>query len=291
MPFVSFSMASHQPSDPKHNDELGSSSYALAPLSDPQDRRSDATEAAEQTSPQPEVDEGECFTTGIRLFFLLISFLVSVFCEALDETIIVTAIPRITDHFHKLTDVGWYASAYLLTNCAFQLFYGKLYQILAMRWVFLSALFLFELDSLISAVAPTSDALIVGRAIAGLGAAGLTSGALNIMAHTTPVRWRPLFTSLIGAVYGIASVAGPLIGGAFAQRVTWRWNFYLNLPVGGAAAVVLLLSLMRLPPSASSKHLPYLAIARQLDPIGTVSFVVSIICLLVALQLGGTRYA
>ncbi|OCK75415.1 MFS general substrate transporter [Lepidopterella palustris CBS 459.81] len=276
--------------DHKHGDGSESPNIPLSTLgsNDAQAAPADGPSLIAETDNN---SEEEFFVTGVRLVFLLLSLLVSIFCEALDETIIATAIPRITDSFHKLSHVGWYGSAYLLTNCAFQLLYGKLYQILALRWVFMAALFLFELGSLISAVAPTSEALIAGRAIAGLGAAGLTAGALNIMAHTTPLRWRPLFTSLIGAVYGIASVAGPLIGGAFAQRVTWRWNFYLNLPVGGAAALVLLLTLKRLPPSTHMKRLPITTALRRLDPIGTVSFIASIICLLIALQWGGTTYA
>jgi hypothetical protein len=256
-------------------------------------RRDSEGQPREQTPPDSSNDDGEekFFVTGIRLFFLLLSLLVSIFCQALDETIIATAIPRITDSFHRLTHVGWYGSAYLLTNCAFQLFYGKLYQIFSLRWLFMISLFLFELGSLISAVAHTSEVFIAGRAIAGTGAAGMTSGALNIMAHTTPRRWRPVFTSLIGAVYGIASVSGPLIGGAFAQRVTWRWNFYLNLPVGGAAALILLITLRRLPPSASGQRLPFMKALMRLDPIGTTTFVASIICLLIALQWGGAQYA
>jgi MFS family permease len=106
---------------------------------------------------------------------------------------------------------------------------------------------LFEIDSLIAGVAPTSPVLIAGRGVAGAGAAGITSGALNIIAHVTPLHRRPLFASLIGAVYGIASAVGPILGGALAEKVTWRWNFYLNLPIGGAAAIVLLVALNRLP--------------------------------------------
>lgn len=235
--------------------------------------------------------EKQYYAQGWRLFLILSSLLLSLFCQALDDTIIATAIPRITDDFKRLDDVGWYGSAYLLTNAAFQLFYGKLYQILPLRWVFLWSLLLFEVGSLIAGVAPTSPVLIVGRAIAGTGAAGITSGALNIMAHITPIHRRPLFVSLIGAVYGFASVIGPIIGGAFAERVTWRWNFYLNLPIGGVAAIVLLLALNRLPPSAQGRRLPLRTAIVRLDPVGTFSFIPSIICLLMALQWAGTTYA
>ncbi|KAF7594606.1 hypothetical protein BBP40_008873 [Aspergillus hancockii] len=92
--------------------------------------------------------------------------MLAVFCVALDNTIMAVAIPRITDDFHNLNDVGWYASSYLLTTCSFQLLYGKFCTLFNIKWVFLAALFMFELGSLICGVAPKSTTLIVGRAIA-----------------------------------------------------------------------------------------------------------------------------
>ncbi|KAI1176629.1 MFS general substrate transporter [Nemania sp. FL0916] len=227
---------------------------------------------------------------GLKLFLILSSLILSVFCQALDDTIIATAIPRITDEFRRLDDVGWYGSAYLLTNASFQLFYGKLYQILPVRLVFLGALLLFEIGSLIAGVAPTSAVLIVGRAIAGTGAAGITSGALNIIAHVTRVQQRPLFVSLIGVIYGVASAIGPILGGALAEKVTWRWNFYINLPLGAVAAVLLLAVLRRLPPSAQGHRLPFRTVVVRLDPVGTFTLIPSITSLLIALQWGNTVY-
>lgn len=95
--------------------------------------------------------------------------------------------------------------------------------------VYITAISIFELGSLICGVAPTSKALIVGRAIAGVGCAGIFSGALIIVAHSAPLPKRPMFTGLMGTMYGVASVAGPLMGGAFADKVTWRWYvFFLH---------------------------------------------------------------
>ena len=111
--------------------------------------------------------------------------------------------------------MGWYASAYLLTTCSFQLLYGKFFALFSVKWVFLVALFIFELGSLICGVAPSSTALIVGRAIAGLGSAGIFTGALVTLAHTVSLERRPTFFGLIGGMYGIASVAGPLV------RIFW----------------------------------------------------------------------
>ncbi|MCJ1370763.1 hypothetical protein MMC20_001976 [Loxospora ochrophaea] len=128
------------------------------------------------------------------------------------------------------------------------------------------------------------------RAIAGLGAAGIFSGALIIIANITPLEKRAAYQGMLGGMYGIASVVGPLIGGAFTDNVTWRWCFYINLPIGGVTAAAVVLAL-RLPPASMFKNLGFRKSAWQLDPVGTVLFVPSIICLLLALKWGGTTYA
>lgn len=177
-----------------------------------------------------ELEQASQHLSTPKLLVINIASCVAVLCVALDNTIIATAIPRITDQFKALDNVGWYGSSYLLTTCAFQLLFGKFYGNFNVKWVFLTALALFELGSLICGAAPNSVALIVGRAIAGLGSAGIFSGAQIICAYTVPLEKRAIYTGLIGGTYGLASVIGPLLGGAFTEHVSWRWCFYINLP-------------------------------------------------------------
>ncbi|PLB51510.1 MFS general substrate transporter [Aspergillus steynii IBT 23096] len=228
------------------------------------------------------------YPIGPRLILITVSLMLAVFCVALDNTIMAVAIPRITDDFHALNDVGWYASSYLLTTCSFQLLYGKFYTLFSIKWVYLTALFIFELGSLICGVAPNSTALIVGRAVAGLGSAGIFTGALVTLAHTVELAKRPMFFGVLGGMYGIASVAGPLLGGAFTDHATWRWCFYINLPLGGITAIGLL-TLLKLPTKTKTQSAPMNTFLK-LDPLGTTIFVPAIVCLLLALQWGGVRY-
>ena len=132
--------------------------------------------------------------------------------------------------------------------------------------------------------------MIVGRAIAGLGAAGIASGVYIIIAFSAAPEKRAVFTGILGAVYGIASVVGPLLGGVFTQYATWRWAFYVNLPIGGVAAAVILLT-FHAPAGAKPQEAPLREKLLQMDLPGTFVVLSAIICFLLAIQWGGTTLA
>ncbi|KAK1590281.1 major facilitator superfamily transporter [Colletotrichum navitas] len=232
--------------------------------------------------------EEEEYISGIKLVLVLAGLTLVVFLMLLDGSIITTAVPEITTAFNSLSDVGWYGAAYSLCGAALQPFAGKLYTYLSSKQTFLAFLFLFELGSLICGVATSSDMFIVGRAVAGMGTAGLFNGALTIIGTTVPLQKRPLIIGIVIGLSNMGLVVGPLIGGAFTQYVNWRWCFYINLPIGGVVAVLLLLIHI---PSKITTPLPLLQIPGHLDLPGFVLFAPAAVMFLLALQFGGNDYA
>lgn len=250
--------------------------------------------AAQDDSPEalkkmPSAKEDDLYKPKTLKFWLvMLSTFTSMFLVALDRTIIATAVPRITDDFKSQGDIGWYGSAYMLTTAACQLLFGRIYSFYDLKWTFLISIVLFEVGSAICGAAPSSTVFIVGRAIAGLGSAGIMTGSMMTIIPLVPLHKRPMFQSMFGMVFGIASVAGPLIGGAFTERATWRWCFYMNLPIGVVAFVFLYFFEF---PKTKMMDLPQKTKLMRLDPFGTLLFIPTIVCLLLALQWGGSTYA
>ena len=178
----------------------------------------------------------------------------------------------------------------MITACSFQLLYGRIYTFYSPKWVFLSSIGLFELGSLLCGVAPSSKAFIVGRALAGLGSAGIMGGAIILTVYIIPLRKRPIVQGFIGVIFMVAFVAGPLLGGVLTSDSTWRWCFYLNLPIGGLTIVIIHLFL-ELPRDEDKKVMSFREQVDKLDPIGTVCLLSGTVCLLLALQWGGSTYA
>lgn len=129
----------------------------------------------------------------LKFWLIVLSTFMAMFLVALDRTIIVTALPRITDDFQSLGDIGWYGSAYMLSSAAFQLLFGRIYRCYSTRWTFLCCIVLFEVGSVVCGAAPNSPVFIVGRAIAGVGSAGIWIGAMMVIIPMVPLHKRPMF--------------------------------------------------------------------------------------------------
>jgi MFS family permease len=142
-----------------------------------------------------------------------------------------TAIPKITSDFQSLNDIGWYGSSYLIAQMALLPSFGRFYSFFNIKWTFCTSLVVFELGSIVSALAPNSMALIIGRAVSGVGASGLVSGTTTIMSYCIALKTQAMMMGFVLGMYGVGSALGPLVGGAITDNksLTWRFIFWINL--------------------------------------------------------------
>ncbi|TFK98761.1 MFS transporter [Pterulicium gracile] len=244
----------------------------------------------EHDSPDADDDQMEVqYVGGAKLILITIGLCLALFTVALDNTIIATAIPTITTRFNSLNDVGWYGSSYLLTMTSLQPTFGKIYTNFDVKITWLIALVIFEVGSVICAAASNSAMLIIGRAIAGVGASAIFSGAMNIVAFSVPLAKRPIYLASLSSMFGISSVVGPLLGGAFTDnaKLTWRWCFWINLPIG-AIAFLTVVFFFKPPRRPHLEQLTFKHKIAQIDGLGALFLIGGIVCLLLALQWGGT---
>ena len=219
-----------------------------------------------------------------RLVFA--GLMMTLLLAALDQTIVATALPRIVGDLHGLQHMSWVVTAYLLSATVVLPVYGKLGDQVGRKSIFQFAIVLFLIGSALSGWARSMDELIAFRAVQGLGGGGLMIGVQAIIADIVPPRERGRYMGLIGAVFGLASVAGPLLGGWLTDGPGWRWCFYVNLPIGvvAFALIGLVLSLPR-------PTFPDGAARPRLDVAGALLLAVSGICLVLATSWGGSQYA
>ncbi|KAF4582819.1 Major facilitator superfamily domain, general substrate transporter [Ophiocordyceps camponoti-floridani] len=229
------------------------------------------------------------YPPGYKMVLIVMALVLSNTLLSLDMTIVATAIPKITDEFKGLDKVGWYSSAFFTFSAAFQSSWGKIYKYFPLKTTFLVAILIFELGSAVCGAARNSETLIAGRAVAGLGSSGLVVGCYTIIGFSAPPRRRPALTGVLGASYGLASAVGPILGGVLTEKVSWRWCFYINLPVGAVSALVILLFFQA--PGQTTETASVGEKIRQMDPAGIVLVIGATICYTLAVQYGGVSHA
>ncbi|HEX2029113.1 MAG TPA: MDR family MFS transporter [Nitriliruptorales bacterium] len=205
----------------------------------------------------------------------------AMFLAALDQTIVATALPTIAGEFDALSRLSWVVTAYLLTSTVAVPLYGKVSDLYGRKPLFLGAIVIFTVGSLTAGIAQTMTHLIASRAVQGVGAGGLMAMAQTIMGDVVSPRERGRYMGYIGAVFGVSSIIGPLLGGFFVDTLSWRWVFHLNLPLGLLALYVVQRSL----------QLPRTRRERAIDYLGAALLTAGVTALLLLLVWGGQVYA
>ncbi|WP_031080404.1 MDR family MFS transporter [Streptomyces sp. NRRL S-118] len=208
------------------------------------------------------------------------ALLLGMLLAALDQTIVSTALPTIVSELGGMEHLSWVVTAYLLASTAATPLWGKLGDQYGRKRLFQAAIVLFLIGSALCGVAQDMPQLIAFRAVQGLGGGGLMVLSMAIVGDIVPPRERGRYQGLFGAVFGATSILGPLLGGLFTQHLSWRWVFYINLPVGVVALFVI----------AAVLHIPVRATRHTIDYLGTFLIASVATCLVLVASLGGTTW-
>ena len=218
---------------------------------------------------------------GRALWTVFGALMLGMFLAALDQTIVSTALPTIVGELGGLNHLSWVVTSYLLASTVSTPLYGKLGDMLGRKPVFLAAIIIFLAGSMLAGLSQSMGELIGFRALQGIGAGGLMVGAQAIIADIVPPRERGRYMGLIGSVFAVASIAGPLLGGFIVDNLSWRWVFYVNLPVGALAIVIVITRL----------HLHTPSIRHRIDVLGAALLSGGVTALTLFTTWGGSQYA
>lgn len=218
--------------------------------------------------------------THRQILLVLSGLMLGLFLAALDQTIVATALPTIAGELGGLQQLSWVVTAYLLTSTASAPLYGKVSDMYGRKIVFQFAIVTFLIGSVLSGLSQSMVQLIGFRAIQGLGAGGLIVMTWTIVGDVLSPRERGRYQGYIGAVFALASIAGPLLGGFFVDNLSWRWVFYINIPTGLAALFV----------TATVLDLPFRRVVHPVDYLGAGLLVGGVTSLLLVTVWGGSEY-
>lgn len=216
-----------------------------------------------------------------QIMLVFVSLMLGMFLASLDQTIVATALPTIVGELGGLESLAWVVTAYLLTSTATSPLYGKLSDLYGRKLMFQVAIAIFLIGSALSGMAQSMSQLIGFRAIQGIGAGGLIVMALTIIGDVLSPRERGRYQGYMGSVFAVSSVGGPLIGGFFVDNLSWRWVFYINLPIGILALVA----------TARFLQLPARRRERKIDYLGAALLVAGVVSALLVTVWGGSEYA
>ncbi|MGH9044258.1 MAG: MDR family MFS transporter [Acidimicrobiales bacterium] len=215
-----------------------------------------------------------------RILVIFSGLILAILLSALDQTVVATALPTIAGDLHGLTQLSWVITAYLLASTVTIPIYGKIGDLFGRKNVLIFSILLFLCGSIISGLSQTMLELIIFRAIQGLGAGGIMIGAQAIIGEVVSARDRGRYMSIMMPLLGIATIVGPLLGGFLTQHASWRWIFYINMPLGAIALTVIGVGL----------KLPRVHRQTMIDYWGAALLAAGVCCLVLLTSLGGTTY-